>query len=187
MRSIPPKNVVSHHLPFSLGMAPTCWLSYYHAADFQHILEMVPETNLYCGAGCLTSGNEALWVASSFFPASWLDSKIYRVGQKVFAFTALTQFLLVGGYGAFFSLLRHSSIVFAAVEDHYTVARTCVIIPCIAFFLIIPFVQIPLLRGAFSRLVDAIQDKDRPLTKPIEMAVPDTDKKTHGKRSKKAQ
>ena len=40
-------------------------------------------------AGSMTSANEALWVASSFFTQDMLQSKTYKVGQKLSSVVAL--------------------------------------------------------------------------------------------------
>ena len=160
MRSIPPKNVVQHHVPFVLGMMPSCWLALHHSDGFRDGFQEAPSAIVYMAAGSLTSGNEALWVASSFFPLKWLDSKAYRVGQKVFALNALSQFLVLGGYGAIRTLVDFVPLIYANGQG--TFVRACMASPCAVFVIVVPFVQIPLLRGAFARLKDAINGQDRP-------------------------
>ena len=42
MRSIPPKNVVTHHLPYVLGMAPTGTLFWLRYDEFNACLVAAP-------------------------------------------------------------------------------------------------------------------------------------------------
>jgi hypothetical protein len=83
--------VVTHHVPFVIGMLPSVSLVFFCYDDFRTALYATPFSMPYMAAGCLTSFNEALWVASSFFTQSMLESKAYRVGQKLSALLALTQ------------------------------------------------------------------------------------------------
>ena len=45
-------------------------------------------------AGSMTSANEALWVASSFFTQEMLQSKAYKVGQTLSSVVALCEVFL---------------------------------------------------------------------------------------------
>mmetsp|Transcript_19833 Transcript_19833/g.44969 ORF Transcript_19833/g.44969 Transcript_19833/m.44969 type:complete len:243 (-) Transcript_19833:213-941(-) len=158
MRSIPPRNVLVHHIPYVLGMAPSVYLVWTGGTRFFDCLVSTPTAMTYMGAGCLTSSNEALWVASSFFTNEMLESKSYRVGQKLFALAALSQFLVIGGLSAGFTIHRLSG---AMLDGQDVLIRALMLIPCVAFFCIVPFVQIPLLIGAWGRFKDALFEEKR--------------------------
>mmetsp|Transcript_17294 Transcript_17294/g.20363 ORF Transcript_17294/g.20363 Transcript_17294/m.20363 type:complete len:242 (+) Transcript_17294:56-781(+) len=162
MRSIPPKNVVTHHVPFVIGMLPSVMLALFFKKDFTIALLATPFSMTYMAAGCLTSSNEALWVASSFFTPNMLNSKIYRVGQKLFALCALTQFILIGGVSAF---MAASSLVPYIMAGELVFVRMCMVVPCMAFFIIVPVVQVPLLKGAWARFLDALKSDPIPTPK----------------------
>lgn len=157
MRSIPPKNVLQHHLPFVVGMLPTVMLYVKYYDDFYAAVNASPVCCLYMAAGCLTSSNEALWVGSSFFTSRMLASKSYRVGQKLMAFVCLSQFILVGGIGALGSAWEMARYIRAG---ELVFVRGCMVVPCTAFVVVVPFVQVPLLKGAWGRLLDAVNEKD---------------------------
>lgn len=60
-----------------------------------HFIEKVILENKFIitgiAAGSMTSSNEALWVASSFFTQEMLESRIYKVGQKLSSVVALCE------------------------------------------------------------------------------------------------
>ncbi len=109
-------------------------------------------------AGMLTSFNEALWVASSFFSPNVLEAKVYRVGQKLAALCALSQFIVIGAVSA--TVASISLLSFIAKGEHAFV-RCCMCAPMLAFYVTVPVVQVPLLKGAWGRLQEAINTPDR--------------------------
>jgi len=153
MRGIPPKNVIEHHIPFVIGMLPVAGLTFFAKESFSRYMLSVPPGCTYMASGCLTSINEALWVASSFFPEALIEHKVYRVGQKFTALCALSQFLSVGSLSAALAAAGLMRSMLETGED--LVVKACMIFPLFAFFTVIPFVQIPLLKGAFGRFVEA--------------------------------
>ena len=155
MRSIPPKNVVQHHVPFVVGMAFPLVLAISFPEPTRQALVATPACMTYMASGCLTSSNEALWVVSSFFTPATLDGKPYRVGQKLSALCALTQFILLGGVSA---VLATVSLLRFMAKGELVFVRACMVVPMIAFFVVVPFVQFPLWKGALSRLIATIQD-----------------------------
>ena len=178
MRGIPPKNVIQHHAPFIAGMLPSAALTIFAKETFAECLIACPTACTYMSSGCLTSFNEALWVASSFFPMWLIEHKIYRVGQKLTALLALSQFIVIGGFSA---AVTCASLVFAIRDDfaltqaevaaagshideiedgrrrRRIVVRICMLMPTFAFFMIVPFVQVPLWKGAFQRFKEALK------------------------------
>jgi hypothetical protein len=131
---------------------------------------------------------------SSFFPPFLLEHKVYRVGQKLTALVALSQFIAVGGVsaaaaclGLFRSIVGDLRWLVFTADEHGAAAgggggggvgatgaaagaggggfgageegeeevsrrwsllavRVCMLVPTLAFFAVVPLVQIPLLK-----------------------------------------
>ena len=108
-------------------------------------------------------------MGSSFFPPFVLEHKIYRVGQKLTALVALSQFIVVGGVSAAAACLGLSQAILLDLrllqenaEEQgaagggpqqgewrertraLLAVRACMLVPTLAFFLVVPLVQIPL-------------------------------------------
>ena len=105
----------------------------------------------------MTSANEALWVASSFFTQEMLQSKTYKVGQKLSSVVALcevfsffmrkkekndsdSQVIFITGWSSARTVLEFYPFVF---EER---VHTALYFTAISFFFIVPFVQV---RGVF--------------------------------------
>ena len=91
MRGIPPANILKHHLPFELVLFPNFILVVFYDQEFTEVILDHKFIITGIAAGSMTSANEALWVASSFFTQAMLQSKTYRVGQKLSSVVALCE------------------------------------------------------------------------------------------------
>lgn len=91
MRGIPPANIVKHHVPFAVALFPNVVLIVLYEKEFTEVLQRQGSIITAIAAGNLTSSNEALWVASSFFSQRVLDSKAYKIIQKLSSIIALSE------------------------------------------------------------------------------------------------
>ena len=110
MRGIPPTSILKHHLPFAIALFPNLILVVFYDQEFTEVTSFIEKCfiqnkNLLkkkvilehkfiitgIAAGSMTSANEALWVASSFFTQDMLQSKTYKVGQKLSSVVALCE------------------------------------------------------------------------------------------------
>lgn len=173
MRGIPARNVLKHHIPFLLGMTPSAFLTIFAYHEFRTCLLATNACVTYMAAGCITSINEALWVASSFFPQSWIMDRRYKLAQMSTAFSCLSQFIAIGAVSAAVScwdLIRYMS------KNEHLAVRLCMFIPNFAFFLVVPFVQIPLWHGALRRIRSMLREK-AVTGENLEVRLPDEKKK----------
>jgi len=108
-----------------------------------------PAVLTFTASGCLTSLNEAFWVLSGFFPENWLERRWYRILQPCFSIYALLEFLVLGVVSCAIVTL---SLVPKIYNGASLLMHTSMLLPHAGFFLVAPFVQIPLLRNAGSRL-----------------------------------
>ena len=91
MRSVPAKNVLYHHLPALCICLPGLYFQQTGRAYYYDDLHWV------FAAANVTSFNEALWVASSFFTPETLAGKPYRIGHACVTTCVLAQFIVVSG------------------------------------------------------------------------------------------
>jgi hypothetical protein len=120
-----------------------------------NILVQRPSLILFSVSVCITSSNEALWVASSFFTVRMLESK---VGQKLLALTMLTQVILVGSICSFILNVQLGSD-FIHQEENRTVTFF-LMVPSLIFFFVAYFVQIPLWYAVYNRLRQIVNNHE---------------------------
>ena len=123
-----------------------------------NILVQRPSLILFSVSVCITSSNEALWVASSFFTVRMLESKVYKVGQKLLALTMLTQVILVGSICSFVLNVQLGSD-FIHQEENRTVTFF-LMVPSLIFFFVAYFVQIPLWYAVYNRLRQIVNNHE---------------------------
>jgi hypothetical protein len=114
------------------------------------ILVQRPSLILFSVSVCITSSNEALWVASSFFTTKMLESKVYKVGQKVLALTMLTQVLVLGSICSLVLNVQLGSD-FIHQEENRRITFL-LMVPSLIFFFVAYFVQLPLWCAVYTRL-----------------------------------
>jgi len=143
------------------------------------ILVQRPALILLSASICITSLNEALWVASSFFTLTMLRSKVvdatqlwksdlnmcnicvsfwkvYKVGQKLLALSMLSQVIAIGSVCSFVLILQLVSDLMHDQENR--LISFCMLVPPLLFFVVIPRVQVPLWYGAYTRLLQTVRN-----------------------------
>ncbi len=100
MRAIPARKVLLHHLPPICCVAPVLYCYWVCAAP----ASIIQTPYLAVAALSTTSGNEAVWVLSSFFSEQFIESKMYRRSHTTLTSMVLLQAISFGGYDCFKAL-----------------------------------------------------------------------------------
>lgn len=153
MRSIAPFHVVKHHVPYLFGMMFISLAFIIDHPTALNILVQRPSLILFSVSVCITSSNEALWVASSFFTLRMLDSKVYKVGQKVLALSMLTQVIVLGSTC---SCILNVQLGSDLINQENRTITFFLMVPSLIFFFVAYFVQIPLWYGVYNRLLELL-------------------------------
>ena len=151
MRSIAPFHVVKHHVPYLFGMM---FISLAFLVDHENtvnILVQRPSLILFSVSVCITSSNEALWVASSFFTLRMLNNKVYKVGQKLLALSMLTQVIVLGSICSCVLNVQLGSDLINNQENR--TITFFLMVPSLIFFFVAYFVQVPLWYNVYNRLL----------------------------------
>jgi len=131
MRSIPAKNVLYHHVPAILICTPVMYAENFgYEGWYNEFYQIVAAANV-------TSGNESMWVISSFFSKETLEGKPYKFLHSCITTCALAQYVVVAG---------------AVCLSYRGEERPQVLLPMFAILTSIISTQIPLLVNVVTRL-----------------------------------
>jgi hypothetical protein len=136
MRSIPPKNVLCHHIPVLLITIPVLYAETVDNGCYREFHQIL-------AAASVTSGNESLWVMSNFFSKETLEGKLYKGFHACVTTCALTQFIGVAG-----------SISLSHVRNE----PPPVALTLLAILASIATIQLPLLVNVLYRLVNLLKN-----------------------------
>jgi hypothetical protein len=113
---------------------------------------------LFYASGSLTSINEALWVTSSFFTQGMLDSKVYKVGQKLCTLLVLSQYIVIGWCTSGIGTVQ---LMMDIYRGESVAVRVCMLMIFITSLVVIPMVQIPLWHNAHPSFWKALREKGK--------------------------